>query len=137
MKVLNGGGVTEGFRTRSIEIRIFKLQVEGFRKCLRRHISLYLRRIILRMQLIGIAEAIEQISRSPLTSKSDVDKQLKILKASSIRLSEIDSQLEELKEIVNLICQITQDHSLQTDIREQLNTTIQTAQELNKKIGKC
>lgn len=89
------------------------------------------------MQLIGIAEAIEQISRSPLTSKSDVDKQLKILKASSIRLSEIDSQLEELKEIVNLICQITQDHSLQTDIREQLNTTIQTAQELNKKIGKC
>ncbi|EJW84972.1 hypothetical protein WUBG_04119 [Wuchereria bancrofti] len=89
------------------------------------------------MQLIGVAEAIEQISRSPLTSKSDVDEQLKVLNASSIRSSEIVSQLEELKELVNLICEITQDHNLQTDIREQLNTTLQTAQELNKKIGKC
>uniref|UniRef100_A0AAF5PYW1 GAR domain-containing protein n=2 Tax=Wuchereria bancrofti TaxID=6293 RepID=A0AAF5PYW1_WUCBA len=87
-----------------------------------------------KMQLIGVAEAIEQISRSPLTSKSDVDEQLKVLNASSIRSSEIVSQLEELKELVNLICEITQDHNLQTDIREQLNTTLQTAQELNKKI---
>lgn len=89
------------------------------------------------MQLIGVAEAIEQISRSPLTSKSDVDEQLKILDVSSRRSSEIDPQLEELKMLVNLICEITQDHSLQTDIREQLNTTVQTAQELKKKIGKC
>uniref|UniRef100_A0A0R3RSE7 GAR domain-containing protein n=1 Tax=Elaeophora elaphi TaxID=1147741 RepID=A0A0R3RSE7_9BILA len=87
-----------------------------------------------KIQLIGVAEAIEEISRSPLTSKSDVDEQLKILNASSIRLSEIHSKLEELKELVNSICDITQDHSLQTDIREQLNTTVQTAQELNKKI---
>ncbi|KAK6106184.1 Spectrin repeat family protein [Brugia pahangi] len=87
-----------------------------------------------KMQLIGVAEAIEQISRSPLTSKSDVDEQLKVLNASSIRSSEIVPQLDELKELVNLICEITQDHSLQTDIREQLNTTLQTAQELNKKI---
>ncbi|EFO27979.2 spectraplakin [Loa loa] len=87
-----------------------------------------------KMQLISVAEAIEQISRSPLTSKNDVDDQLKILNASSTRSSEINSQLEELKELVNLICEISQDHSLQTDVREQLNTTVQTAQELNKKI---
>lgn len=88
------------------------------------------------MELIGVTEAIEQISRSPLTSKSDVDEQLRILNAENERLSEIHSQLEKLKKLVNLICEITHDHSLQTDIREQLNTTIQTTQELSKKIGK-
>ncbi|VBB27153.1 unnamed protein product [Acanthocheilonema viteae] len=87
-----------------------------------------------KMQLIGVAEAVEQINRSPPMSKNDVDEQLKILNGSGTRLSETHSQLENLKELVNLICEITQDHSLQTDIREQLNTTIQTAQELNKKI---
>ncbi|MCP9258009.1 hypothetical protein DINM_001173 [Dirofilaria immitis] len=87
-----------------------------------------------KMQLIGIAEAIEQISRSPLISKNDIDEQLKILDTLSTRSSEIDSNLEEMKKLVNLICDITQDHSLQTDIREQLTATIQSAQELNKKI---
>lgn len=91
---------------------------------------------ILRIQLIGIAEEIEQISRSPLMSKNDADEQLKVLSASNIRLSEIYSQLEELNELVNLICEITQDHGLQTVVREQLSATIQTAQELDKKIGK-
>lgn len=87
------------------------------------------------MELLGVAEAIEQASRLPLASRNDIAEQLKTLDSSSTRLSGIDSQLEELKEIINLICENTQDHSLQTDIREQLNGTIQTAQELNRKIG--
>lgn len=92
--------------------------------------------IFVRMQLLAVAEEIEQISRSPLTSRSDVDEQLRKLSDLGACTSEIFKQLEELKQLASAICEITQDSMLQADIRDQLNSTVQTTQELNRKIGR-
>ncbi|VDN02146.1 unnamed protein product [Thelazia callipaeda] len=88
----------------------------------------------IKMQLISIAEAMEQIGLSPLASKNDVNEHLKALNALSERSCEIDVQLEEVKMLTAEICEITQDHSLQTNIHEQLDAILQTAGEVHKKI---
>ncbi|VDK27651.1 unnamed protein product, partial [Gongylonema pulchrum] len=87
-----------------------------------------------KMQLLALAEEIEHLSQSPLTTKSDVAEQLEKLDKLGVHTSEVDAQMVELKQMANVICEFVHDHALQADIRDRFNATLQIALELNKKI---
>lgn len=86
------------------------------------------------MLLLNVAVEIEEASRSSLTSKDEVERQLSTLDALNEKACEVEAQLESLKLAADSITNVVDDASLQSDIYEQLYTTLQAGQELSRRI---
>ncbi|KHN76670.1 Dystonin [Toxocara canis] len=88
----------------------------------------------IRSALLEVAEEVEEASRWPLTNAPNFEEHVAKLDKLGAKSVEASARLDQLKKLAEVISGVVDDAAIQSDIREQLNVTSQTARELNRKI---